>query len=88
MSQLSAAVDDGGVSYSLLCTPVNQSDMRLLQPTLAASIVPAPAGTPLHTYGLWQGSFSYRTGLTDRKKLRCQRQQEQAPRRAGLALSA
>ena len=31
-TKLSAAVDDGGVPYSLLCTPGNQSDMRLLQP--------------------------------------------------------
>ena len=43
-TKLSAAVDDEGVPYSLLCTPGNQSDMRLLQPTLAAAIVPTPTG--------------------------------------------
>ena len=48
-TKLSAAVDDQGVPYSLLCTPGNQSDMRLLQPTLAAAIVPTPTGTPLYT---------------------------------------
>ena len=40
--------DDKGVPYSLLCTPASQSDMRLLQPTYAAGIVPASAGTPLY----------------------------------------
>jgi hypothetical protein len=47
-TKLSAAVDDEGVPYSLLCTPGNQSDMRLLQPTLAAAIVPTPTETPLY----------------------------------------
>ena len=45
---VSAAVDDKGVPYSLLCALANQSDMRLLQPTLAAAIVLAPAETPLY----------------------------------------
>ena len=46
-TKLSAAVDDEGVP--LICTPGNQSDMRLLQPTLAAAILPTPTGTPLNT---------------------------------------
>lgn len=48
-TKLSAAVDDLGVPYSLLCTPANQSDMRLLEPTLAGVITAMPAGTPLYT---------------------------------------
>ena len=47
-TKLSAAVDDDGIPYSLLCTPANHSDVRLLEPTLAAAMVPAPSGTLLY----------------------------------------
>ena len=48
-TKLSAAVDDQGVPYALICTPANCSDMRLLEPTLAASMIRSPPGTPLYT---------------------------------------
>ena len=48
-TKLFAAVDDQGIPYSLLCTPANQSDMRLRQPTRAAAIVPSLAGIPIYT---------------------------------------
>ena len=47
-TKVSATVDDLGVPYSLLFTPANQSDMRLLQPTLAAVMANPPPGTPLY----------------------------------------
>ena len=39
----------GEVNRSPMVNAGNQSDMRLLQPTLAAAIVPTPTGTPLYT---------------------------------------
>ncbi len=48
-TKVSATVDDLGVPYSLLFTPGNQSDMRLLQPTLAAVMANPPPGTLLYT---------------------------------------
>ena len=46
-TKLSVLVDDRGVLHTLLCTPANHSDMRLLQPTLSANNIRIPRGTPL-----------------------------------------
>ena len=47
-TKLSVLVDDLGVPLSLLFTPANCSDARLMDPTLEAAILKPPVGTP-HT---------------------------------------
>jgi putative transposase len=60
-TKLSAAVDDTGIPYSLLCSPGNQSDMRLLHATLEAAIVPTPSGTPLYADKGYDSAANRRT---------------------------
>ncbi len=75
-TKVSTIVDDRGTPFALLCTPANQSDMRLLEPTLAAVMAPIARGTQLyadkgydsannrricHQYGLRDRIFRRRT---------------------------
>jgi transposase len=70
VTKLSVVVDDGGTPYSLLCTPANLSDIRLLQPTLAAVTVSVPLSTALDTDKGYDAAANRRTcvdhGYSDR----------------------
>ena len=47
-TQVTAIVDDQGMPFSLLFSPANHSDMRLLEPTLSVAMESIPKGTPLY----------------------------------------
>ena len=69
-TKVSAAIDDDGVPFSLMCVPANTSDMRLLQPALDAAMVPTPNDTPLYADKGYDSNANRRTcisyGLRDR----------------------
>ena len=57
-TKVSALVDDNGVPFSILCHPANQSDMRLLQPTLDSTIVALPGRIPLYADKGYDSAFN------------------------------
>ena len=69
-TKLSVLVDDLGVPLSLLFTPANCSDARLMDPTLEAAILKPPGGTPLYADKGYDSAHNrtvcHRHGLADR----------------------
>ena len=57
-TKVSVAVDDQGVPYSLLCTPANRPDVKLLQDTLSSSITTVLSPTFLER-AFWGASSSF-----------------------------
>lgn len=47
-TKVTTIVDDQGMPFSLLFSPANHSDMRLLEPTLSVATESIPKGTPLY----------------------------------------
>ena len=63
-TKVSALVDDNGVPFSILCHPANQSDMRLLQPTLDSTIVALPRRIPLYADKGYDSAFNRNVSVT------------------------
>ena len=69
-TKLSTIVDDRGTPFALLCTPANQSDMRLLEPTLEGAMATLAPETRLYADKGYDSAYNrqicHRRGLRDR----------------------